>query len=699
MRNCFFFLFLSFLCISNTKAQTNANVAGPENVLVVYKNNSGISDSIMQYYTNARDIPASNSIGITLPDTAYFNGDRVILVQEGEVIKRDASCSDYNSNGWCTDTSAWKYYKQYIADTIAYYLNNTIDPYTGQYLKDQIRYIVLCKGIPIKIMSGDPYTVTHYAYYYGQYGVNVPVDALLCLLKTNSNSNPDILSLYYSKITNTYYQNDLDFDFDHRFNSNHYTSGSWKLSYLVSRLDGQNYEDIELMINRGVNANKSGEGVWILDGDPSYSQHSDEMTATKNVLDTYGFNYIYDTGDSCIITSANPVIGYSSQGLHTGDNNPSGNNLDSGYVHNQLDFDYFNGAIFNTYESFNYYSTYAAYGRDDHGLLSEFVTRRPSDSWAGTGGNGHTWEPFTSGTVRNQYYFPAYAMGYSIVDAAYLGMQYLAWQNVVVGDPLTTIAWGKQLLTENIEMEGTNLITGELDIPAGNTISISDSAILNFRHDGFITGDGLIITDTTFTLNTIDWQKSVFKSIDDNHPKIIWAAYPDTVAITGYKIFRKWRNDYYEELGEVNQNTFSYIDVDVDVIIPGSEVPKNAFYYVQALFQTEPYTSISNTVDYWVERAQKNVSGIEKFSYQLLQNYPNPFNPLTTINFEIPVSSKVMLKIYGILGNEITTLINDVRAEGIYSVQFDASDFPSGVYIYKLQAGTFVSTRKMMLVK
>lgn len=340
MKNCFFFLFLSFLCISNTKAQTNANIAGPENVLVIYKQPKdandtlgNISKDIRDYYLTARDIPTSNSIGITLPDTAYFNGDRVILIQNGEVIKRDASCSDYNSYGWCTDTSAWKYYKQFIADTIAYYLNNTTDPNTGQYLKDQIRYIVLCKGIPLKIMSGDPYWLEHYHIY----GINISVDGLLCLLKTNSNNNGDITSLYYSSIMdNPYDQNDQDFDFNHRFKSNHYATGNWKLAYLVSRLDGQNYEDIELMIDRGVNADKSGEGFWILDGDPWGYLHTIDVTATKNKLQNLGFNYLYDTGDSCITTSNYPVIEYTSQGLHTGENYPHWPRLDSGYVHNQL---------------------------------------------------------------------------------------------------------------------------------------------------------------------------------------------------------------------------------------------------------------------------------------------------------------------------------------------------------------------------
>ncbi len=86
--------------------------------------------------------------------------------------------------------------------------------------------------------------------------------------------------------------------------------------------------------------------------------------------------------------------------------------------------------------------------------------------------------------------------------------------------------------------------------------------------------------------------------------------------------------------------------------------------------------------------------------YSLNQNYPNPFNPATKINFSIPRSSKVNLKIYDALGKEIETLVNENLQAGNYSVDFKAgADLTSGVYYYKIIADNFVSTRKMMLVK
>ena len=85
--------------------------------------------------------------------------------------------------------------------------------------------------------------------------------------------------------------------------------------------------------------------------------------------------------------------------------------------------------------------------------------------------------------------------------------------------------------------------------------------------------------------------------------------------------------------------------------------------------------------------------------YQLLQNYPNPFNPSTLINFEIPKQSNVLLKVYDILGNEVAILINEEKIEGSYQVVFDASALSNGVYFYRLQAGDFLQTKKMILLK
>jgi len=86
-------------------------------------------------------------------------------------------------------------------------------------------------------------------------------------------------------------------------------------------------------------------------------------------------------------------------------------------------------------------------------------------------------------------------------------------------------------------------------------------------------------------------------------------------------------------------------------------------------------------------------------SYEMGQNYPNPFNSTTTIPYTIPQETNVVLKVYDVFGREIATVVNERRSAGTYRVQFDASHLPSGVYFYRLTAGGFSETKKMVLLK
>ena len=86
-------------------------------------------------------------------------------------------------------------------------------------------------------------------------------------------------------------------------------------------------------------------------------------------------------------------------------------------------------------------------------------------------------------------------------------------------------------------------------------------------------------------------------------------------------------------------------------------------------------------------------------NFRLNQNYPNPFNPSTKIKYSIPQSSNVVIKVFDILGNEIETLVNEEKPTGTYEITWYAENLPSGVYFYRLHAGDFVGTKKMVLLK
>jgi photosystem II stability/assembly factor-like uncharacterized protein len=86
-------------------------------------------------------------------------------------------------------------------------------------------------------------------------------------------------------------------------------------------------------------------------------------------------------------------------------------------------------------------------------------------------------------------------------------------------------------------------------------------------------------------------------------------------------------------------------------------------------------------------------------TFSLSQNYPNPFNPTTVINYQVPASAMVTLKVYDVLGREVATLINGRQNAGYYNATFNAANLPSGVYFYRLEAGTYHNTRKLLLLK
>jgi hypothetical protein len=97
------------------------------------------------------------------------------------------------------------------------------------------------------------------------------------------------------------------------------------------------------------------------------------------------------------------------------------------------------------------------------------------------------------------------------------------------------------------------------------------------------------------------------------------------------------------------------------------------------------------------------VNGIDGSSlingYKLYQNYPNPFNPTTNIEYTLPKTSFINLKVFDVLGREVTTLVNDTKEAGKYTAKFDGSNLSSGIYICQLKADNFIESKKFVLMK
>ena len=141
--------------------------------------------------------------------------------------------------------------------------------------------------------------------------------------------------------------------------------------------------------------------------------------------------------------------------------------------------------------------------------------------------------------------------------------------------------------------------------------------------------------------------------------------------------------------------------IDIELLFNATELDTGDYFATLIIKNNDP-TKPSVTIP--VHMIVSTTVGIEdEFPlptvYSLYQNFPNPFNPSTTIKYSIPNEGRVSLTVFNLLGEEVTTLVNEEQSAGNYKVEFNISSLPSGVYFYQLKAGTFVSTRKMLLIR
>ncbi len=137
----------------------------------------------------------------------------------------------------------------------------------------------------------------------------------------------------------------------------------------------------------------------------------------------------------------------------------------------------------------------------------------------------------------------------------------------------------------------------------------------------------------------------------------------------------------------------------------GSRIGLNITYYFPASYVPafwastfDRYSFVNFVIDNTVDVERNTQDGIVS-TFSLDQNYPNPFNPRTMISYQLPTGSFVTLKIFDVLGREVTTLVNEWKDAGRYKVEWKGENQPSGVYLYRLQAGSFQETRKMILLR
>ena len=159
----------------------------------------------------------------------------------------------------------------------------------------------------------------------------------------------------------------------------------------------------------------------------------------------------------------------------------------------------------------------------------------------------------------------------------------------------------------------------------------------------------------------------------------------------------------------------SVINDDIKAQAVNSDTRSDAYYqalwdytgsFTIKLFKSASYKLACLIYTAWVNAGSPLPSATDirsmensKMSFQLMQNYPNPFNPSTKIQYAIGSRQLVTLKVFNMLGREVATIVNEEQKAGNYEVEFNASNFASGIYFYRLHAGSFVSTKKLILLK
>jgi hypothetical protein len=259
-------------------------------------------------------------------------------------------------------------------------------------------------------------------------------------------------------------------------------------------------------------------------------------------------------------------------------------------------------------------------------------------------------------------------------DSAIFNFQWRKGYKYVNPNPMSSYVyfaaggtWSDPSFNYNGTLEFYNLMRGYLPIPRYPSSSPFPPSVADITPDGTFLLAGDPVAGTGKIDGTVDGPGDR-RIMVTNGP--ITLSLGDTAEVVLALVYGLGANQL-ESISKLKQNAYIADTVFSSIVSPGNIV------------------GIS----------PENEENLNIYSYELNQNFPNPFNPRTIIKYSIPESRYIKLKVYDILGNEVATLVNEEKAPGNYSVEWNASSLASGVYVYRLQAGSFVQTRKMILMK
>ncbi|HZW39214.1 MAG TPA: T9SS type A sorting domain-containing protein [Ignavibacteriaceae bacterium] len=255
-----------------------------------------------------------------------------------------------------------------------------------------------------------------------------------------------------------------------------------------------------------------------------------------------------------------------------------------------------------------------------------------------------------------------------------------------------TVSSGERLL-DNLEISNNKILT------IGTNYYLNDTLIINSTNNINLNTYGYIIPEDGGKVVVNSYGPLARLKTTNNHPWIVWGEYTLSSPIY-YKVFRSIGGGSWTLVDTTSLT--EYVDTTVTIVTtPGQQ--GTASYYIIASKINKPLAVKSDTIIYTI------YGGLEKegneaalrYEYNLEQNYPNPFNPQTTISYELKEDCFVSIKIYDLLGNQVKELVNENKSKGRYSINLDINNLniSSGIYFYTINAGKYIDTKKMVILK
>jgi hypothetical protein len=319
----------------------------------------------------------------------------------------------------------------------------------------------------------------------------------------------------------------------------------------------------------------------------------------------------------------------------------------------------------------------------------------------------NSWSGMTNGGVIIGHSYKALNNTNWIQDPNYLETDYLSW-NTIYPHVAAKTSDGKIHLIYFDKNQSSysyrNLINHSFSnhlatIYLSNYLSnclVSNSNDLYLIRTDNISSNGNILLRQYDAAPLAPQNPQLSSNPGNNKVRISWTR-NNEADIASYEIWRK-----VAELGGVWQNigtTTNNYFVDNEYLYAPGAGDFTLTYKIRAKDIGNHYSEFSQGVTTRGEYLGKEYATLNTAEFKLNDNYPNPFNPTTKISWQSPVNGQQTLKVYDVLGREVATLVDEYREAGSYEIEFDATNLPSGMYIYRLQSGSYSNVKKMILSK